>query len=109
MTLVSDIYKITRDFPKNEEYSLSSQLRRAAISIPSNIAEGFGRNSSKDFVRFLFIAIGSLFEVQTQIEISLNQKYISEQTHKNIFEKSRELERMISGLITSIKDKSVNK
>lgn len=104
MKLVSEIYRITKEFPKNEEFSLSTQLRRAAISIPSNIAEGFGRNTPKEFTRFLYISIGSLFEVQTQIDISLDQKYITNNTHKDIFEKSREIERMICSLIRKIKN-----
>jgi len=104
MQLVSDIYRITKNFPKNEVFSLSSQLRRSAISIPSNIAEGFGRNTQKEFIRFLYISIGSLFEVQTQIDISLDQKYIVNDTYKDIFEKSREIERMICSLIRKIKN-----
>ena len=104
MKLVSAIYRITKNFPKNEEFSLSSQIRRAAISIPSNIAEGFGRKTPKEFTRFLYIAIGSLFEVQTQIDISLNQKYIANDTYKDIFDKSREIERMICSLILKIKN-----
>lgn len=104
MRLVSAIYKITKNFPKNEEFSLSSQLRRAVISMPSNIAEGFGRKTPKEFSRFLYIAIGSLFEVQTQIDISLDQEYIINDTHKDIFDKSREIERMICSLIKKIKN-----
>ena len=104
MKLVSSIYRITKNFPKKEEFSLSSQIRRAAISIPSNIAEGFGRKTPKEFIRFLYIAIGSLFEVQTQIDISLDQKYIVNDTYKDIFDKSREIERMICSLIMKIKD-----
>lgn len=67
---VTMIYDVTSKFPKEEIYGLTNLLRRAAISIPSNIAEGFGRNSKKDFKRFLQISIGSVFEVQTQLEIS---------------------------------------
>lgn len=104
MIFVSDIYRITKNFPKNEEFTLISQLRRASISIPCNIAEGFGRKSPKEFIRFLNISIGSLFEVQTQIDISLEQNYISNITYKNIFEKSREIERMICSLISKIRN-----
>ena len=66
MALVTDVYRVTRVFPKNEQYGLTSQLRRCAVSIPSNIAEGYGRRASNDYLRFLSIANGSLFELQTQ-------------------------------------------
>jgi len=100
---VSDIYYITRSFPKEELFSLVNQIRRAAVSIPSNIAEGFGRHSRKDYLRFLQIAIASTFEIQTQIEISKNLKFISEDVYKNIFESSREIERMLSSLILKLR------
>lgn len=73
------------------------------ISIPSNISEGFGRGSNKDYHRFLKISLGSLFEFQTQIEIALNLKYISEQDFSKIYEDSRELERMMSSFIKKVK------
>jgi four helix bundle protein len=77
MTLVTQIYKISEDFPKHEIYGLSSQIRRAAVSIPSNIAEGAGRKGENEFKRFLFIALGSLSEVETQLEISQRLNYNS--------------------------------
>lgn len=83
MDLVTELYKMKQNFPATEVYALTSQIRRSAISIPSNIAEGYGRNSTNDYKRFLQIAVGSLFELQTQIEIALNLNYIS----KNIFDK----------------------
>jgi len=95
MQLVKSIYKLTRSFPKSENYNLSSQMKRAAISIPSNIAEGFGRNTKKDFQRFLYIALGSIFELQTQIIISYEQNYINQQQYDSINELSREVERML--------------
>ena len=76
MSLVTEIYKVTKSFPKDETYSLISQMRRCAISIPSNIAEGYGRKSTSDYIRFLNITMGSLYELQTQLEISLNLRYL---------------------------------
>jgi four helix bundle protein len=73
--LAKDIYRLTETFPNHELYALTSQLRRAAISVPSNIAEGFVRNSTKDFVRFLYISLGSLAEIETQIEIAKELNY----------------------------------
>ena len=100
---VSDIYFITKSFPREELFSLVNQIRRAAVSIPSNIAEGFGRHSRKDYLRFLQIAIASTFEIQTQIEISKNLRFISEDVYNKIFESSREIERMLSSLILKLR------
>ena len=77
MTLVTQIYKISEDFPKHEVYGLSSQIRRAAVSIPSNIAEGAGRKGENEFTRVFYIALGSLSEVETQLEISQRLDYIN--------------------------------
>lgn len=76
MSLVTSIYQLTRDFPHAEMFGLTSQLRRASISIPSNIAEGYGRNTSKDYLRYLQIALGSLYEMQTQLEIASNLHFL---------------------------------
>ena len=77
MTLVTQIYKISEDFPKHEIYGLTSQIRRAAVSIPSNIAEGAGRKGENEFTRFLYIALGSLSEVEPQLEASRRLNYNS--------------------------------
>ena len=77
MAFVTKIYKATKDFPKEELFGLTSQIKRAAISIPSNIAEGYGRKSKNDYIRFLQIAMGSIFEIQTQLEISKNLEFLS--------------------------------
>lgn len=76
MELVDEAYRLVRQFPAEERYALGDQLRRAVVSIPSNIAEGFGRDSHKDFAHFLIQARGSLFETETQLEIAARQSYI---------------------------------
>ncbi len=96
MDIVTKVYRDTNDFPKEEIYGLTSQIRRACISIPSNIAEGYGRKGKKEYLRFLNIAMSSLFEVQTQLQISKNLKYISEDKFETMYEETRELERMLS-------------
>ncbi len=89
------VYDVTKVFPKEEQYGITSQVRRASVSIPSNIAEGFGRRYEKDFSRFLSFSIGSLFEVQTQLEICFRLKYIDENGFHEVFNLTREIERMI--------------
>lgn len=103
MTLVTNCYKSTNSFPKEEQFGLTSQLKRCSISIPSNIAEGFGRGTNKEYYRFLNIAMGSLFEFQTQIEIAYNLEYISQADFNSIYEDSREVERMLSSFMNKIK------
>ncbi|WP_309743938.1 four helix bundle protein [Chamaesiphon sp. OTE_20_metabat_361] len=76
MELTERIYRLTADFPKSETYGLSSQMRRSAVSIPSNLAEGHGRNSTKEFLQFIAIAFGSICELETQILLSHRLKYI---------------------------------
>lgn len=105
MLLVTEIYRKSQRFPTQEQYGLTSQIRRAAVSIPSNIAEGFGRQSTGDYIRFLNIAVGSLFEVQTQIEIAFNLSFIPESDFTMIFESTREIDRMMSSLIQKLKIK----
>lgn len=102
MILVTDTYQLTKNLPKEEIFGLTSQIRRCSISIPSNIAEGFGRQTGKEFLRFLNIAISSLFEYQTQIEIARNINYITEQEFNLLHEKSRELEAMIVSFIKKV-------
>ena len=89
ISLVKNIYNLTRKFPKEEMFVLTQQLRRAAISIPSNIAEGAGRNSNAQFKNFLQISIGSCYEVETQLIISKELEYISEEELETI---SKELD-----------------
>ena len=105
MVLVTEVYEISKKFPKDELYGLTSQIRRCAISLPSNIAEGYGRNSTNDYIHFLRIASGSLYELQTQMEISLNLQYIESREFENLYELSREIERMLSSLIRKLREK----
>jgi len=105
MNFVTKIYKETQKFPLEEKYALASQIQRSAVSIPSNIAEGYGRDGLNDYIRFLNIAIASLFELQTQIEISFNLEYLSKEKFDGLYELSREIERMLSSLIRKLKEK----
>ena len=107
MTLVAEIYKISKGFPKDEAYGLTSQVRRSAISIPSNMAEGYGRNSTNEYIHFLRIATGSLYELQTQMEISVNLQYLDRGEFDKLYELSREIERMLSSLIRKLSSKPV--
>ena len=88
MELVAEIYNHTKSFPEDERYGLTLQLRRSAVSLPSNMAEGYGRNSTQDYVRFLRIANGSLFELQTQLEIDHNLGFLTEERFSLLFEKA---------------------
>jgi len=99
---VIEIYKIVAEFPLFEDYALSSQLRRAAISVTSNIAEGMSRSSNKDVVRFLEISYGSLMEANSQLEIAQLLGYIEKNKLDNICSKTMEIARMLSGLKNSI-------
>lgn len=109
MTLVEDIYRKTRNFPQHELYRLSSQMRRAAISIPSNIAEGNGRAHSKEYIQFLYLARGSLMELMTQLEIAHRLNYINIEEKTEIYDQCEIILKMLHKLITSIKKKSENK
>lgn len=98
MELVTEIYQTTRGFPKDELYGLVSQIRRAAVSVPSNLAEGYGRNSRNEFHHFIGQARGSLLEVETQIEIAKNLGYIASETCASLLGKTEELSRIVAGL-----------
>jgi four helix bundle protein len=100
--LVTDIYKVTQAFPKEEVYSLTTQIRRAAVSVPSNIAEGWGRNTTKEYIQFLTIARGSLLELETQLIISHNLNYITGQSLQKILEKTQEINKMLNALMKSL-------
>ena len=106
MKMVQDVYRLTRDFPKEEIYGITAQIRKCSISIPSNIAEGYGRRSTQDYLRFLKISSGSLYELQTQLEIVFQLNYIAKEDFDLIYEISREIERMLSSLITKLERKA---
>lgn len=102
MELVAAIYDATDGFPSNEQFGLVSQLRRAAVSVPSNIAEGKAHFSNRDFVRFLRLARGSLAEIETQILIAQQRNYIDTEITSKLTQKIDELGRVLSGLINSL-------
>jgi four helix bundle protein len=97
--LVLSVYNITRAFPTEEKFGLTDQLRRAAVSITSNIAEGFSRKSDKEKVQFFHIALGSLTEVQNQVLIARDVKYISADECERLFEEARETQKLLRGLL----------
>jgi|ERR1051326_4862287 four helix bundle protein len=96
------IYQFTNDFPEQERFGLTNQMRRAAVSISSNIAEGSSRTSRTDFARFVEIATGSLFEVVSQARISMNQKFIAQDACDRIRDAAEKQSRMLSGLRRSL-------
>ncbi|SFN86235.1 four helix bundle protein [Bizionia echini] len=104
MALVTLIYSEVMVFPPDELYALTSQIKRSATSIPSNIAEGYGREGKKDYLRFLNIALSSLFELQTQLEIAYNLKFLKQDNFNKLYNDSREIERMLSSFIRKIKN-----
>lgn len=103
MDLVTDIYTMTNTFPKSEQYGLVSQMRRASVSIPSNIAEGSRRKTKKDFCQFVVVAFGSGAELETQIEIAKRLNYIKEKSYKNTDMLLNEIMRMLNKLIASLR------
>ena len=104
--LVKEVYILVKFFPKEENYALSDQVRRCAVSVPSNIAEGSGRNSPKEFVQFLYIALGSINELETQLIIAKEIGYLKD--IEEIRNKILEIKKMLNSLITSIKRKHGN-
>jgi len=102
MELVTDVYKITRTFAKEEIYGLTSQLRRASVSVPANIAEGWGRGTTREYIHFLRIARGSLLELETLMTISHNIGYVNAQIQEPILQKIQEISKMINALIKSL-------
>ena len=102
LDFVTEIYQLTKSYPKDEVYGLTNRLRRAAVSIPSNIAEGAARSTKKEFNQFLHISLGSLSELETQLLISENLEYLSKEDSLKKIEKLTEIRRILLGLISSL-------
>ncbi len=107
MELVEEIYRATFEFPKHELYGLVSQMRRAAVSVPSNVAEGKGHHSDPEFLRFLFHARGSLLELQTQILIARRLQYLSEEKAVELCRRSDDIGRLLTALINRFRSTAV--
>jgi four helix bundle protein len=105
MNLVVDCYRLASQFPKTEVYGLASQLQRAAVSVPANIAEGQGRSHTKEFLNHLSVAYGSLMEVETHVQIASRLNYLDDSTLGAILEETGQLGRMLNGLIQSLNRK----
>jgi len=104
--LVKEVYDLTSRFPSEEKYGLVSQIRRCVVSIPTNIAEGSGRNTDKDFSHFLNISLGSAYELETLLTLSLDVKLISEKQLESIHSKISEIQKMTFGLIKTLRQES---
>jgi four helix bundle protein len=104
LDFVSTIYSTTKNYPENEKFCLTNQIRRSAVSIPSNIAEGSARNHNKEFIQFLYIALSSASELDTQIRISNNLEFLKKEKSKELLEELESISKMIQGLIRSIKN-----
>jgi len=105
VNLVVTVYSLTKRFPKEELYTLVSQLRRSAISIPSNIAEGHSKRATKDYIRFVNIAYGSLAELETQLVISEKLNYLPAKDLEPLWEETKSIGRMLNGLISGLEKK----
>jgi len=100
---VRRVYETTRGFPAGERFGLTQQLRRSAVSVPSNIAEGYGRGSLRDYIRFLQMARGSLYEMQTQLILAEDLGFIASDTAQSLTEQTNECARLLQGLINALK------
>ena len=106
MDFVVKIYEISANFPKEERYGLMSQLRRCAVSVPSNISEGAGRGTNKQFRRFLEFSMGSINEAQTQIELAHRVNYISNEIYNSLADEALQIYKMILAFYNSLKDEN---
>jgi len=102
MSLAREIYAVTEGFPKKEQFGLVSQIRRAAVSVPSNIAEGRGRTTAKSFALFLSQARGSLYELQTQVELAGDLGFVGKERAQSVMSEAAEIASMIQGLAASL-------
>jgi four helix bundle protein len=102
VNLVTEVYQTTKAYPREEIYGLTSQLRRAAVSIPSNIAEGAGRRTEGEYVHFLGLAYGSLCELETQLIVSIKLKFVTRAVAEPVLVMAAEVGRIINGLISSL-------
>jgi four helix bundle protein len=103
MDLAAMVYQMSHTFPKEEQYGLTSQIRRAVVSVPSNIAEGHARRSTKEFIHFLSVAHGSLAEIETQFLLAERLNYLSKAESLDVIKRTSEVGRLINGLIKSLK------
>jgi four helix bundle protein len=106
MDLVGAIYSVTKSMPESERFGLTSQLRRASVSVPSNIAEGYGRGTTKDYVRFLRAARGSLYEIDTQLLLAVKLNFATQLAAQPAFDLVGECSRILVALIRSLEDRS---
>ena len=102
MDVVTDVYKLIRTLPYEERNGLSDQIRRSSVSVPSNIAEGQARNSSKEFIRFLSISRGSIAELETQLILCVRLQYLAEESVSDILMRLKSIDKMISSLMSSL-------
>ncbi|ERJ60891.1 four helix bundle protein [Sphingobacterium paucimobilis] len=106
MELVTAIYQHTKKFPKEEIYGLTNQIRRSAVSVPSNIAEGAARNHNKEYIQFLYIALGSASELETQLLIAKNLHYFNEEQSTLLLDRNDRIRKMLVGLIKSVQNRT---
>ena len=102
MTLVKEVYLLTKNFPRDELYGLTSQMRRAAVSVPVNIAEGKGRYHKKEYLQFLYLARGSIYELMTLVQLAQSLGYLNPQSATGLLEACGEITAMLNGLIRSL-------
>ncbi len=103
VSLALDVYKLTSHFPDSEKFGLTSQIRRAATSIPANIAEGWGRGSTKEYVQFLLVARGSLMELETHLIIGQKLQYLNQEQLAVVQQQIQEVGKMLNGLVQSLR------
>jgi four helix bundle protein len=105
MEMAEEVYKVTKNFPSEERYGLTSQIRRCAVSVSSNIAEGAGRKSHKEFIQFLRISLGSSFELETQLILAKNIGFLNQDEFDRVIEILKETQRLMIGFEKSLKSK----